>query len=45
MRIISKWIVAIAAMASIGASQSAHAAMVGMPRALGAMVKRISFSD
>jgi predicted transglutaminase-like cysteine proteinase len=45
MRIISKWIVAIAAMASIGASQSAHAAMVGMPRLLGAMVKRISFND
>jgi predicted transglutaminase-like cysteine proteinase len=45
MRIISKWIVAVAAMASIGASQSAHAAMIGMPRALGAMVKRISFSD
>jgi predicted transglutaminase-like cysteine proteinase len=45
MRIISKWIVAIAAMAFIGASQNAHAAMVGMPRALGAMVKRISFSD
>jgi len=45
MRITSKWIVAVAAMASIGASQSAHAAMVGMPRLLGAMVKRISFSD
>lgn len=45
MRTISKWIVAIAAMAAIGGYPSARAAMVGMPRALGPMVKRISFSD
>ncbi len=45
MRTISKWIVAIAAMAAVGGYQSARAAMVGMPRALGPMVKRISFSD
>jgi predicted transglutaminase-like cysteine proteinase len=40
-----KWIVAIAAVAAIGGYQSANAAMVGMPRALGPMIKRISFSD
>jgi len=45
MRIISKWIVAIAAIAAVGGYQAANAAMVGMPRALGPMVKRISFSD
>lgn len=46
MRTISRWIVAIAATAAVsGGYQSAHAAMVGSPRALGALVKRISFSD
>jgi predicted transglutaminase-like cysteine proteinase len=45
MRIISKWIVAIAAIAAVGSYQGAKAAMVGMPRALGPMVKRISFRD
>jgi predicted transglutaminase-like cysteine proteinase len=45
MRTISKWIVAIAAIAAVGGYQGANAAMVGMPRALGPMVKRISFSD
>jgi predicted transglutaminase-like cysteine proteinase len=45
MRNISKWIVAIAAIAAVTGYQGAHASMVGMPRALGSMVKRISFSD
>jgi predicted transglutaminase-like cysteine proteinase len=45
MRIISKWIVAIAAIAAVGGYQAANAAMIGLPRALGPMVKRISFSD
>ena len=45
MRTISKWIVALAAMAAVGGYPSARAAMVGMPRALGPMVKRISLSD
>jgi predicted transglutaminase-like cysteine proteinase len=45
MRTISKWIVAIAVVAAISGYHSAQAAMVGMPRALGTMVKRISFSD
>jgi predicted transglutaminase-like cysteine proteinase len=45
MRTISKWIVAIAGIAAVAGYQSAHAAMVGMPRGLGPMVKRIAFSD
>jgi predicted transglutaminase-like cysteine proteinase len=45
MRNILKWIVAIAAVAAVGGFDSANAAMVGMPRALGPMLKRISFSD
>lgn len=45
MRIISKWIVAIAAVTAIGGYPSARAGMIGMPRPLGQMVKRISFSD
>ena len=45
MRTISKWLVAIAATVVVGGYQSANAGFVGMPRALGPMAKRISFSN
>jgi predicted transglutaminase-like cysteine proteinase len=45
MRTISKWLVAIAATGIVAGSQSADAGFVGMTRALGPMVKRISFSN
>jgi predicted transglutaminase-like cysteine proteinase len=45
MRNILKWIVAVAAVVAVGGHESANAAMVGMPRAPGPMLKRISFSD
>jgi len=45
MRSISKWVVAITATMVVGGYQSANAGFVGMPGALGSMVKRISFSN
>jgi hypothetical protein len=45
MRTISKCLVAIAATIAVGAHQSADAGFVGLPHALGSMVKRISFSN
>ncbi|WP_213769873.1 transglutaminase-like cysteine peptidase [Bradyrhizobium sp. dw_78] len=45
MRTISKWLVAIAATTALAGSQNAQAGFVGMTRALGPMVKRISFSN
>jgi hypothetical protein len=45
MRTISKWLVAIAAVAAVAGSESAQAGFIGMTRALGPMVKRISFSS
>jgi len=44
MRSISKWLVAIAATAAVAGPQGAQAGFIGMTRALGPMVKRISFS-
>ena len=45
MRTTSKWLVAIAAAVAIAGPQSAHAGFIGMTRALGPMVKRISFNN
>ncbi len=45
MRTISKWLVAITATMVVVGHQSADAGFVGMPRALGLMVKPISFSN
>ena len=45
MRSISKWFVAVTATMVVGGYQSANAGFVGMPSALGSMMKRISFSN
>src|SRR5258708_15058322 len=45
MRTISKWLVAITASMVVAGHQSANAGFVGMPHALGLMVKRISFGN
>jgi predicted transglutaminase-like cysteine proteinase len=45
MRTISKWFVAITATMVVSGHQSANAGFVGMPHALGLMVKRISFGN
>ena len=45
MRNISKWLVAITATIAVSGHQSANAGFVGMPHALGSMMKRISFSN
>ena len=45
MRTISKWLVAAAAIVAVVGHQSANAAFVGMPRALGSMIKRISYNN
>jgi predicted transglutaminase-like cysteine proteinase len=45
MRTISKWVAAITATLVVGGYQGANAGFVGMPGALGLMVKRISFSN
>jgi predicted transglutaminase-like cysteine proteinase len=45
MRTISRWLVAIAAVAAVGGTQSADASFVGMSRPLGAMVNRIAFNS
>jgi len=45
MRAISKWLIAIIATIVIGGNQVADAGFVGMPHALGSMMKRISFSN
>jgi predicted transglutaminase-like cysteine proteinase len=46
MRVISKWLVAVAvAMSVAGGFPSANAGFVGMPSMLGQMVKRISFGN
>jgi predicted transglutaminase-like cysteine proteinase len=45
MRTISKWFVVITATMVVGGYQSAIAGFVGTPQGLGAMMKRISFSN
>jgi predicted transglutaminase-like cysteine proteinase len=45
MRTVSKWFVAITATMVVGGYQSATAGFVGLPQGLGAMMKRISFSN
>ena len=45
MRTISKWLVAITATIAVSGHQSANAGFIGMPHALGSMIKRISFSN
>ena len=45
MRTTSKWLVAIATAAAIAGPQGAQAGFIGMTRALGPMMKRISFSN
>lgn len=45
MHTISKWLVAITATIAVSGYQSADAGFVGMPHALGSMMKRISFSN
>jgi predicted transglutaminase-like cysteine proteinase len=45
MRTISKWLIAITATIVIGGNQVTDAGFVGMPQALGSMMRRISFSN
>lgn len=45
MRTISKWLVAITAILVLGGHQRADAGFIGMPHALGLMMKRISFAN
>jgi predicted transglutaminase-like cysteine proteinase len=45
MRTISKWLVAVTATVAVSGHQSANAGFVGLPHALGSMVKRISYNN
>jgi predicted transglutaminase-like cysteine proteinase len=45
MRTICKWLVAITATIALTGHQNANAGFIGLPHALGSMVKRISFNN